>query len=131
MWIVRALGLALLAGVLGAGCGSGRHAPSGMPACVLSARQRHAVTVAERDIRRLHRLQSRVRHYSRAGTPALQRQTNRVLLDIGRVPLPIDTRGRLLRQAKAAAGLCGSCFDAFESAEPVATSRLGGPECGD
>ena len=68
--------------------------------------------------------------YSYAGTPALQRQTNVVLLDIGRVGLPINTRARLLREAKGAAGLCGSCFGAFEAAEPAVVSRFGGAECG-
>lgn len=71
-----------------------------------------------------------MQHYSWAGTPAMQRQTNRVLLDIGRVKLPINTRARLLRLGKGASSLCGSCFGAFEAAEPAVVSRFGGSECG-
>lgn len=88
------------------------------------------MAVAERDIRKLHRIEAPVENYSWAGTPAMQAQTNRVLLDVGRVKLPINTRARLLRLGKGASSLCGSCFGAFEAAEPTVVSRFGGPECG-
>lgn len=131
MWILRALGIALLVVVLVAACGGARGRRSASTgACVLSPRQRRAVSTAERDIRGLHRLEAPLHTYSWAGTPALQRQTNRVLLDVGRIPLPINVRARLLRLAKGAAGLCGSCFGAFEAAEPTVVSRFGGAECG-
>jgi hypothetical protein len=134
MRILLALAPALLAVVLAAGCGGARrtatHASSTGRACVLSTRQRQAVGVAERDIRKLHRAEAPVEKYSYAGTPAMQRQTEQVLLDVGRVRLPINTKARLLREAKAAAGLCGSCFGAFEAAEPAVVSRFGGAECG-
>lgn len=134
MRIPCAFAVALLAAVLAAGCGGARrattHAASTSNACELSTRQRQAVAATERDIRKLHRAEAPVDKYSYAGTPAMQRQTERVLLDVGRVKLPINTKARLLRKAKAASGLCGSCFGAFESAEPTVVSRFGGAECG-
>lgn len=135
MRIARAPVLALLA-ALTAGCGAAQttrttttSAAAGR-ACVLSGRQRAAIARAERDIRRLHRLQASVHKYSYAGTQPMQRQTTVVLLDIGRIKLPINTKARLLREAKGAAGLCGSCFGAFEAEEPAVVSRFGGAECG-
>jgi len=114
--------------LLASGCGhSAEHATA--HACVLTPRQRSAVAVALRDIRRLHRLEAPLTTYTLRGTPALQAGTNSFLLDLGRVGLPIDTRGRLLRLAKSAVGLCGLCFQALEAEEPVLDTRLGRPKC--
>jgi hypothetical protein len=111
-----------------AGCGGSRvHATA--HACVLTPRQRSAESVALRDIRRLHRLEAPLTTYTQRGTPALEAATNRFLLDLGRVGLPIDTRGRLLHLAKSAVGLCGLCFQALEAEEPVLDTRLGRPKC--
>jgi HAMP domain-containing protein len=134
MRIVPALGVALAA-ALAAGCGASQPSrktttSAAGRACVLSARQHAAIARTERDILKLHRLQGSVHAYSYAGTPPMQRQTDVVLRDIGRVKLPINTRARLLREAKGASGLCGSCFGAFEAAEPAVVSRFGGAECG-
>ncbi|HZD87544.1 MAG TPA: hypothetical protein VE088_06020 [Gaiellaceae bacterium] len=128
---IATVGVAATFAAAAAGCGGGRTTQAASTrACVLSGRQRQAIALAERDIRRLHGLEARVRTYSYAGTPAMQQQTNRVLLDVGRVPLPINTRARLLRLGKGASALCGSCFGAFEAAEPSVVSRFGGAECG-
>jgi len=114
--------------LLASGCGRSReHATA--HACVLTPRQRSAVAVTLRDIRRLHRIEAPLTTYTLRGTSALQAGTNRFLLDLGRVGLPIDTRGRLLRLAKSAVGLCGLCFQALEAEEPVLDTRLGRPKC--
>lgn len=128
-WGVVAL-LALC--VTAAGCGGGgRHAAAAPPTrpCPLSDRQRRAIATTLRDIHRLHRLEAPLTTFSEDGTPAMQAKTGKVLDDIGRVELPIDTRARLLRLAKAASGLCGSCFGAFEAEEPVVATRLGRNSC--
>jgi hypothetical protein len=110
------------------GCGKSEvHATA--HACVLTARQRAAVTAALGDIRRLHRLEAPLNAYTLRGTPALEAGTERFLLDLGRVGLPIDTRSRLLDLAKGAVGLCGLCFQALEAEEPVLDTRLGRPKC--
>jgi hypothetical protein len=117
---------------IAAGCGSSPHAATITAAkgCVLSAKQWRAVAAAQRDIRRLRRLEAPLTTYSQQGTPALEDGTNQVLLDIGRGNLPINTRARLLRLAKGAVGLCGLCFGALEAEEPALASRLGKAECG-
>jgi hypothetical protein len=97
--------------------------------CRLSARQRRAVAAAERDIRRLRQLEAPLTTFSEKGSPALQEQTNKVLMDILRVRLPINTQARLLRLAKGAVGLCGLCFGAFEAEEPTVESHFGYGEC--
>lgn len=84
-----------------------------------------------RDIRQMHRLELRtMKKWSQKGTPAMENATGKVLDAIEIVPLPVNTKGRLLRLAKAASGLCGLCFQAFEAEEPAVATRVGaGTEC--
>jgi hypothetical protein len=115
-----------------AGCGGGgKHVPTRAEAqrCRLSGPQKRAVAATLRDIRGLHRLEAPLTRWSENGTPAMQTLTGKVLDDIGRVGLPLDTRARLLHLGKAASGLCGSCFGAFEAEEPVVAARLGRNAC--
>jgi hypothetical protein len=133
--IAAVLALCLLA----AGCGGGRSAVRGRTTaapgeppvrpCLLSARQKRAIAATLMDIRRLHRLEAPLTRFTEKGTPAMEAVTGKVLGDIGKVELPLDTRARLLHRAKAASGLCGLCFGAFESAEPAVATRTGENAC--
>jgi hypothetical protein len=130
--IVAALALGLVAGCGGGAAPRRTEAASGqrpVKPCVLSTRQRRAVAATLVDIRRLHRLGPPLTKFTENGTPAMEMVTGQVLDDIGRVELPLDTRARLLHRAKAASGLCGLCFGAFESAEPAAATRIGENAC--
>lgn len=140
MAALRTLGLVLLCVLclLAASCGGGSAQratttaagdAAGGERCVLSARQRRVISLVERDIVRLHRLEAPLSRFTQRGTPALQAATGRVLYDMGRVSLPVDTRGRLLREAKSAVGLCGLCFGALEAEEPVVDTRIGRNAC--
>ena len=82
------------------------------------------------DIERLRRIQEPLHKFSEMGTPAQEQVTGKVLLDLGRVKLPINVRSRLLAQAKSVTGLCGQCFQGLEAAEPVLAGRLGDSRCG-
>lgn len=125
-----ALAAAALLGAVAAGCGGGEHmSQAAESVCVLSPKQERAVAAAERDIRRLRRIEAPLTTWSEKGTPALQEGTNTVLLDIGRGELPINTRARLIRLAKSEVGLCGLCFGALEAEEPAVAGRQG-HECG-
>jgi hypothetical protein len=89
------------------------------------------VKTSLRDIRQLHRLELRtMTKWSENGTPAMEHASDKVLAAIESVALPVNTKARLLRLAKAASGLCGFCFQAFEAEEPVFSTRVGaGTEC--
>src|SRR4051812_37331258 len=94
-----------------AGCGGGRarHATpaattettAALKPCRLTARQRRAVARVHADIERLRRIQEPLHKFSEMGTPAQERVTGKLLLDLGRVKLPINVRARLLSQAKS------------------------------
>jgi hypothetical protein len=141
--IVRALlplmTLALAAAAAGCG-GGGNHSAAAtttatstsaaLKPCRLTTAQRRAVAQVHADIRRLRRIQAPLHKFSEMGTPAQEQVTGKVLLDIGRVKLPINVRSRLLSQAKSVVGLCGQCFSGLESAEPVLAGRLGESRCG-
>jgi hypothetical protein len=100
-------------------------------ACKLTTAQKHAVSLAMADIRRLKKIQAPLHKYSDTGTPAQETVTGKFLLDMGRGNLPIDLRGHLIDLAKSSVGLCGQCFQGLEAAEPaVEGSRFGGKSCG-
>ena len=132
--LARALILVTLALAVAA-CGANKEQAkpkeaAALPACKLTSAQRHAIALAEADIRRLHKIQEPLTKFSDQGTPAQERVTNKFLLDMGRTKLPINERARLLRLAKGAVGLCGQCFQGLEAAEPVLAGRLGESRCG-
>ena len=125
--------------VLAAGCGGGnRHAAPATTTtassgpCKLNARQRRAVRLALRDIRRLRQIQAPLTRFSDQGTPAQESVTGKFLLDMGRGKLPVNMRGHLIDLAKSAVGLCGQCFQGLEAEEPaVSGGRFGrGTRCG-
>jgi hypothetical protein len=89
------------------------------------------VATSLRDIRQMHRLELRtMTKWSERGTTAMEYTSGKALDAIEIVSLPVNTKGRLLRLAKAASGLCGLCFQAFEAEEPAVTTRVGsGTEC--
>jgi hypothetical protein len=133
----------LLMAVTAAGCGTARHAaPSTTTArtttttsqpfvsCKLDARQRRTVKLALRDIRELRRIQEPLHKFSDRGTPAQEKGTGKFLLDVSSVKLPVNVRAHLLHLAKSSVGLCGLCFTAIESEEPVLATRLGEKRCG-
>jgi hypothetical protein len=130
-----------LAAAAAAGCGGGGNhraattttTPSTTAAlkpCRLTTAQRRAVAQVHADIRRLRRIQAPLHKFSEMGTPAQERVTGELLLDLGRVKLPINVRSRLLSQAKSVVGLCGQCFQGLEAEEPVLAGRLGQSRCG-
>lgn len=136
-----AAGCALLAlCLLAASCGGAKQAPATAASstktssghqCRLSSKQKRAVATSLRDIHQMHRLELRtMKKWSENGTSAMEDATGKTLDAIEIVALPVDTKGRLLRLAKAASGLCGLCFQAFEAEEPAVTTRVGaGTEC--
>lgn len=135
-----ALAVALLA-LLAAGCnsGGGQRAASGTPgtprasaACRLSSAQRHTVTLALADIRRLRRIQAPMQAFSQHGSPDQERLTGKFLLDLGSTKLPLNVFSRLLHRAKAAVSLCGDCGSSLETEEPVLGNRglSHGQSCG-
>ena len=141
--IVRALlplmALALAAAAAGCGGGGNHRAATtttttsttaALKPCRLTTGQRRAVAQVHADIRRLRRIQAPLHKFSEMGTPAQERVTNKVLLDLGGAKLPINLRSSLLAEAKSAVGLCGLCFSGLESAEPVLAGRLGQARCG-
>jgi hypothetical protein len=142
MSIRLAAGLSVAAlAFLAAGCGGGgsRHAlptttstttsrPIGP--CKLDARQRRTVALALSDIRRLRKIQEPLQKFSDRGTPAQEKGTGKFLLDVSSVKLPVNVRAHLLHLAKSSVGLCGLCFTAIESEEPVLATRLGEKRCG-
>lgn len=103
---------------------------SALKPCRLTTTQRLAIARVHADIRRLRQIQAPLHRFSEMGTPAQERVTNEVLLDIGGSKLPINVRSSLLAEAKSAVGLCGQCFSGLESAEPVLAGRLGANRCG-
>ena len=123
-----------------AGCGGGSpHRAASAPSttttgalkpCRLTAAQRRAVVHVYADIRRLRQIQAPLQKFSEMGTPAQERVTGKLLLDLGRVKLPINVRSHLLAQAKSVVGLCGQCFQGLEAEEPVLAGRLGEARCG-
>jgi hypothetical protein len=124
-----------------AGCGSGSpHRAASAPTttettgalkpCRLTAAQRRAVAQVHADIRRLRLIQAPLHKFSEMGTPAQESVTGKLLLDLGRVKLPINVRSHLLAQAKSVVGLCGQCFQGLEAEEPVLAGRLGESRCG-
>jgi hypothetical protein len=130
--------VSLAAAAAGCGGGAARHATpaattattEGLKPCRLTAPQRRAVAQVHADIERLRRIQEPLHKFSEMGTPAQEQVTGKVLLDLGRVKLPINVRSRLLAQAKSVTGLCGQCFQGLEAAEPVLAGRLGDSRCG-
>lgn len=127
-------GALVVACLLAAGCGGGGEArkaqsPPASKECRLSPAQKRGIARAQTDIRRLRRAQARLHTFSERGTPEQERLTGRFLVDLTRVKLPIDTRAKLIHQAKAAVGLCGLCFQGLEAEEPAIAGRLGEPRC--
>jgi len=126
--------------VSAAGCGGSDHRAASAPAttettaalkpCRLTPAQRRTVAQVQADIRRLRQIQAPLHKFSEMGTPAQERVTGKLLLDLGRVKLPINERARLLRLAKSVVGLCGQCFQGLEAEEPVLAGRLGESRCG-
>jgi hypothetical protein len=130
--------LVALVAVAAAGCGGGaKHAdsakaPTVIPStadCPINATQRKAIAHIKSDIRRLHRLEASMHKFRNVGTTAQENLTNTVLLEIGGDKLPINSRSRLLDLAKAAVGLCGDCFQAFEAEEPEVQTKMGKDPC--
>jgi hypothetical protein len=75
----------------------------------------------------MHRLEKPLTTWKPTGPMPLELAVNRFLLDVG--PLPADPKGRLMRQAKGAVGLCGDCFNAIEALEPALQNRFGRSPC--
>jgi hypothetical protein len=78
-------------------------------------------------IARMHRLEAPLKTVHATGPKALELEVNNFLLAIG--VLPVDQRGLLIREAKAATGLCHDCFEALEALEPALQTRLGESPC--
>jgi hypothetical protein len=121
-------------GLVAAGCGNsgGQNAatattgtPRSSAPCKLNSAQRHTVAKALADIRRLRRIQARMRTFSQHGAPNQARLTGKVLLDLGSAKLPLNVFSHLLHLAKAAVRLCGDCSTGLETEEPTLGNRRG------
>lgn len=130
---VLALAVAVLA-MVPAGCGSsGTHraagatvaAPKSLAPCKLSRAQRHTVSRALADIRRLRRIQAPMQTFSQHGAPNQNEVTGKFLMDVGSTHLPLNVFAHLLHLAKTAASLCGDCTQGLEADEPYFGNRLG------
>jgi hypothetical protein len=118
--------LFLLAAALLAGCGSGQaHTGSSSssiraaPKCDSRARAR-ALAKLRADLSALRRAAARPAENTLAGSPAVNRATDRFLLDVDTAPLDNLVRNRLIDHAAAAlVGSCEQCFQALEAARPI------------
>jgi hypothetical protein len=129
---VRTLLTLLLAGVLGlaaSGCGGGSHgstaaattarAHAGGSACRPAAKAR-ALAKIDADLAALRRAAAKPSRNTLAGGPAVNRATDRFLLDVGTAPLSNIVRNRLIDHAAAAlVGSCQQCFQALEASRPI------------
>ena len=126
-----ALAVTVLA-LVAAGCGSsGGHpaanatpgTPRSSAPCKLNSAQHRAVARALADIRRLRRIQARMRTFSQHGAQHQEALTGKFLLDLGSGHLPLNVFADLLHRAKAAVRLCGDCSTGLETEEPVLGNR--------
>ena len=114
-----------------AGCGAGARqasiaaAPTSTTAtsgCLPPARARRALARGRADIASIRRLA----RAARPSRPALERLTNRFLLDIAY--LDAYTRNDLIDRAVGAlAGSCPACFQAVEAMRPIPAIAAGEP----
>jgi hypothetical protein len=122
------LRLGLLGVALGlAGCGGSkpaaqtttRSAARSTTVCHTTA-EIHALAKLDRDLAAL-RAAGRIRVKDRLlGGPAVNRLTDRFLLDLAHAPISNLERNRLLDHAAAAViANCQQCFQAFEAARPI------------
>jgi hypothetical protein len=132
---VGVLALLVVLAVVAAGCGGGSssdqqtttRAASGPASCHLSAKQRRVMKRANRMIADMHRLEAPLKTVHDHGPTKLELELNSFMLSIG--VLPVFQRELLIREAKAAVGLCHDCFEALESMEPAVQTRAGESPC--
>jgi hypothetical protein len=132
-----ALAVAVL-GVVAAGCSdsSGHRAatPTAITStssgsCKLNKAQRRGVARARADIRRLQRIEARMRTFSQHGAPGQEQLTGKVILELGSAHLRLNVYSSLIHRTKAAVRLCGDCSTGLETVEPVLGTRAH-PRCG-
>jgi hypothetical protein len=113
--------LVLLLGVvvLLAGCGGSK---AGAPAkkCPPSPKAERARARLDRDIVSLRRASQRPGRDTFKGSAAVNKATDRFLLDVGTAPVDLLVKNRLIDHAAAAVSpACSQCFQALEAARPI------------
>ena len=118
--------LALLGSVaLLAGCGGG----GGTRACTSPERAR-ALQRLDADLAAIGRAAALPVHDALKGGPAVNRATDRFLLDVATAPIDNLQRNRLIDHAAAAlAGSCAQCFQALEAQRPLVSIAHGDLGC--
>ena len=125
--------LLLVVVVVAAGCG-GRSAPR----VVQHARQAkpnpcdtpasaRARAKLRADIAALRRAANLETHDTLKGNAAVNRATDRFLLDVAQAPIPLVEQNEFINHAAAAlVGSCEQCFQALEAARPIPAIAHGG-----
>jgi hypothetical protein len=112
--------------LVAAGCGgSGRGAPKTAAGRTTSARCKHAVQA--RWTARLRRDVAAIRRAARLktadtlkGNAAVNKATDRFLVDVNKAPVDLLVRNRFIDHAAAAlVGSCQQCFQALEAERPI------------
>lgn len=90
-----------------------------------TAATKHAALELARDVRAIKRAAARPTRDRLLGNAAMNRATDRFLLDEGSLPVDNFTRNRYINLAIAAAvSSCQQCFQALEAARPITQASL-------
>lgn len=124
--IVLALGL----GVVAAGCGGSGARPAAGPRCT-TPRTARALARVQRDVAAIRRAALTVRAgQTFDGNDAVNKATDRFMLDVSTAPISNLQRNRLIDHAMSAlVGSCEQCFQALEANRPIPAIKFRRGSC--
>ena len=114
-----------------AGCGSSGHGRAVAPAhrCT-NPRAARAIGRLRADVAAIRRAARRPTRDTLKGNNAVNAATDRFLRDVGKAPVDLLVKNRLIDHAAAAlSGSCTQCFQALEAERPIPAISHGG-RCG-
>jgi hypothetical protein len=127
--VLRRLLPLLLAAAL-TGCGGSHAAGTTSTAACVQRAQARALSRLRADLAALREAAAKPATNTLDGGPAVNRATDRFLLDVSTAPVDNLVRNRMIDHAAAAlVGSCEQCFQALEAARPIPAIAQGDTGC--